>query len=149
MPANDEEYQQHHNLEKRQALLDLIPIGEFVNANHGVKGMVWAYNNSLLLIEDFGYDGTGFTVSLIASTGGKTRAELLQNAYLLPYVSERYPDPIDNTMFDGVFGDKPEQPDWLILSMPAGLEVRNIKWMSVWCQTFKTSFGEVAFPEFA
>ena len=61
-----------HDIHKRQAeqVLDLIPIGDLVNTNHAVRGFVWAYNNSLLLIEDFGYDGTGFTVSMIASVKG-------------------------------------------------------------------------------
>ena len=48
-------------MEKRQAeqVLDLVPIGEFTQTQHGVRGMVWAYNNSLLLVEDFAYDGQG------------------------------------------------------------------------------------------
>jgi hypothetical protein len=55
-----------HSLEKRQStqLLDLIPIGEFKRTDHDVRGMVYAFNNSLLLIEDFGYDGQGFGVYL-------------------------------------------------------------------------------------
>ena len=61
-----------HNLEKRQdQVLDLIPIGQFVNTQHQIRGMVWAYNNTLLLIEDFAYDGQGFGVYFQAATEGK------------------------------------------------------------------------------
>ena len=61
-------------IEKRQAnqVLDLLPIGEFVNTQHAVRGMVWAYNNSLILVEDFAYDGLGFGVYIQVATEGET-----------------------------------------------------------------------------
>ena len=70
-----------HPLEKRQAnqVLDLLPIGEFVNTQHAVRGMVWAYNNSLLLVEDFAYDGLGFGVYLQVATEGETIQEWVCN----------------------------------------------------------------------
>ena len=70
-----------HPLEKRQAnqVLDLLPIGEFVNTQHAVRGMVWAYNNSLLLVEDFAYDGLGFGVYLQVATEGETIQEWVSN----------------------------------------------------------------------
>ena len=68
-------------IEKRQAnqVLDLLPIGEFVNTQHAVRGMVWAYNNSLILVEDFAYDGLGFGVYIQVATGGETIQEWVCN----------------------------------------------------------------------
>ena len=68
-------------IEKRQAnqVLDLLPIGEFVNTQHAVRGMVWAYNNSLILVEDFAYDGLGFGVYIQVATEGETIQEWVCN----------------------------------------------------------------------
>ena len=74
-------------IEKRQAdqVLDLLPIGEFVNTQHAVRGMVWAYNNSLLLVEDFAYDGLGFGVYLQVATEGETIQEWVCNISFTKY----------------------------------------------------------------
>ena len=82
-------------IEKRQAnqVLDLLPIGEFVNTQHAVRGMVWAYNNSLLLVEDFAYDGLGFGVYLQVATEGETIQEWVCNISFTNYcdMSFRFP----------------------------------------------------------
>ena len=133
-------------MEKRQAsqVLDLVPIGEFTRTQHKVNGMVWAYNNSLLLVEDFRYDGKGFGVYLQVATEGKNRREWIRNRRTIGY-----PDPEDEgTPLDQAYGTNPDKVDWLALRMPKDINVVDIKWMTVWCDQFGISFGEVRFPDF-
>ena len=135
-----------HQFEKRQAeqVLDLIPIGEFTQTDHDIRGMVWAYNNTLLLIEDFGYDGKGFGVYFQVATQGKNRKQWLQNRLTIGY-----PDPEDfGTPLDRAYGLNPDKVDWIVLRMPSDILVQDIKWMTVWCDQFRISFGEVKFPSF-
>ena len=133
-------------MNKRQAnqVLDLLPIGELVNTQHNVRGMVWAYNNSLLLVEDFDYDGLGFGVYLQVATEGETIQEWVNNRRTIGY-----PNPEDKgTPLEQPFGADPEKVDWLVLRMPQDINVVDIKWMTVWCDQFGISFGDVQFPDF-
>ena len=41
---------------------NLTPIGNFTATQHKVEGMVWALNDSIIIIENFVYDGKGFGV---------------------------------------------------------------------------------------
>ncbi len=133
-------------LEKRQAeqVLDLLPIGTFVRTQHDVRGMVWAYNNTLLLVEDFAYDGQGFGVYLQVATQGKNRREWIQNRRTIGY-----PNPEDKgTPLERPYGRNPDKVDWIAIRMPSDINVVDIKWMTVWCDQFGISFGEVQFPQF-
>jgi len=134
-----------HHLEKRQdQVLDLIPIGQFVNTQHQIRGMVWAYNNTLLLIEDFAYDGQGFGVYFQAATEGDNILEWLNSRKTIGY-----PNPEDfGTPLDHPYGQNPDKVDWIVLRMPSDILVQDIKWLTVWCDQFQISFGEVQFPQF-
>ena len=35
----------------------------------------------------------------------------------------------------------------LVLSLPSGKTLKNIKWLSVWCEEFEVNFGEVYLPD--
>ena len=35
----------------------------------------------------------------------------------------------------------------LVLSLPSGKTLRNVKWISVWCEEFEVNFGEVIIPD--
>ena len=35
----------------------------------------------------------------------------------------------------------------LVLSLPSGKTLRNVAWLSVWCEEFEVNFGEVFIPE--
>ena len=131
---------------KRQAnqVLDLIPLGALTNTQHAVRGFVWAYNNSLLLVEDFAYDGQGFGVYLQVATEGQTRNEWVRSRKTIGY-----PDPEDKgTPLSRPYGTDPDKVDWLAIRMPHDINVVDVKWMTVWCEQFSISFGEVQFPEF-
>ena len=34
----------------------------------------------------------------------------------------------------------------VVLTLPSGKTLRNVKWISVWCRAFDVNFGEVTFP---
>ena len=40
----------------------MTPIGELTKTMHKVEGMVWTLNDSVIIIENFVYDGKGFGV---------------------------------------------------------------------------------------
>ena len=35
----------------------------------------------------------------------------------------------------------------IVLTLPGGKTLRNVKWISVWCRAFDVNFGEVTFPD--
>jgi hypothetical protein len=39
---------------------NLTPIGNLTKTQHKVEGMVWTYNDSTIIIENFVFDGKGF-----------------------------------------------------------------------------------------
>lgn len=42
----------------------MTPIGELTKTMHKVEGMVWTLNDSVIVIENFVYDGKGFGVHI-------------------------------------------------------------------------------------
>ena len=37
--------------------------------------------------------------------------------------------------------------DNIVLSLPSGKTLKNLRWLSVWCEEFEVNFGEVLIPE--
>ena len=37
--------------------------------------------------------------------------------------------------------------DNIVLSLPSGKTLKNLRWISVWCEEFEVNFGEVLIPE--
>ena len=48
--------------------------------------------------------------------------------------------PILSQSFDGSQND-------LVLTLPDDIEVKDLKWISVWCRRFELTFGDFVFPE--
>ncbi|KAG5670982.1 hypothetical protein PVAND_001209 [Polypedilum vanderplanki] len=109
-------------------------IGTFTEFAHGIKGTVYAVDESTLFVKGFAYDGTGPDAFFWVGSSPRPSPE----GYIIPYPEE----------FSG------REPPILqahnntdiILRLPMGKRIRDIRWLSVWCRRFTVDFGEVFIP---
>jgi len=122
------------------AEIDVVVIGPIVKTQHQVSGQVYALNDSIIIIDGFNYDGLAPGVFFNVATQGNSVQQYLQNRVIV-----NYPDPNSpvSTPLEGRISNKR-----IFLQMPPGLRVRDIKWMTIWCELFGVSFGEVTFPAY-
>ncbi|CAB4068636.1 unnamed protein product [Lepeophtheirus salmonis] len=127
---------------KRQAdeedsnTIDVIYVGDFKFAEHNVKGDVYIYNESSIIIDDFIYDGQGPGVYINVATKGNSRSEYMENRIVVDFPIED-PSPIERR-FDH---------ERLYIDLPPSVKATDVKWLSIWCEIFGISFGDVEFPE--
>ena len=74
-------------------------IGSFTNYAHGISGEVFAVNEQMLRILDFGFDGDAPDVHFIVGTQGREPSE--EDGTILPY-------PFTGTFYD--WGDEAAPP---------------------------------------
>ena len=48
--------------------------------------------------------------------------------------------PILSQRFDGLQND-------IVLTLPDNIEVKDLKWISIWCRQFEVSFGDFVFTD--
>jgi len=111
-------------------------IGSFVNIWHGIAGEVFALDDETILIEDFTYDGQGPDAFFLAGTTGTPSKN---GQVVLPFPDKEktfaYTDK-DIPILGRFTGDKD-----ILLKMPPGRKVSDLKWVSVWCRDFVVDFG--------
>jgi len=113
-------------------------LGNLSNIIHDIAGEVYAVGRHKLLIKGFHYDGEGPDAFLLADTvsaspnrGGRV---------VIPYPSEErhyaYDDPTIPILpaFNG---------EDVLLSLPTGVAVNDLTWISVWCRQFDINFGHI------
>ncbi|CRL05403.1 CLUMA_CG018002, isoform B [Clunio marinus] len=109
-------------------------IGQFTDFAHGIKGMVYAVDESTLFIKDFAYDGTGPDAFFWVGNSPRPSPE----GYIIPYPEEysgREPPVL-----------RAHNNSDIILRLPMGKRIRDTRWLSVWCRRFTVDFGEVFIP---
>merc|ERR1712032_888676 len=111
-------------------------IGSFVNIWHGIAGEVFAIDDETILIEDFTYDGQGPDAFFLAGTTGRPSKN---GQVVLPFPDKEktfaYTDK-DIPILGRFTGDQD-----IVLKMPPGRKVSDLKWISVWCRDFVVDFG--------
>ncbi|XP_050436047.1 protein Skeletor, isoforms B/C [Adelges cooleyi] len=109
-------------------------IGQLIGVAHGIRGSVYAVDESTLFIRGFHYDGIGPTAYFWA---GKT-SRPSPDGFIIPY-PEDYPavepPPLQTHNNTNV-----------LLRLPPNKHIKDIKWLSVWCRRFTVNFGEVYIP---
>ena len=75
---------------------------------------------------------------IIAATEGKNRREYIANRRIVDYPSALDSRPIE----------RPYLGERLFINLPADADVCEVKWLSVWCEVFGISFGELKFPKY-
>ncbi|XP_055930349.1 uncharacterized protein LOC129960762 [Argiope bruennichi] len=105
-------------------------IGKFATHFHDVAGDVYAVNEKTLFIKNFNYDGKGadavFWVGLTSTpdnTGFVIHPNRDSNEILKPHLNQD-----------------------VILHLPEGIKITDLRWLSVWSRKFSISFGTVIFP---
>ncbi|XP_057339793.1 protein Skeletor, isoforms B/C isoform X2 [Microplitis mediator] len=112
-----------------------VEIGKLKSYAHSIKGMVYVIDESTIFIKGFSYDGTAPDVFFWV---GNTTAP--------SPMGEIVPYPEDYT------GREPQvlkayHNANVILRLPQGKKIRDIKWLSVWCRRFTVDFGDIQIPQ--
>lgn len=109
-------------------------IGQFSNFAHGIKGSIYAVDESTIFIKSFAYDGTGPDAFFWVGKTPRPSPE----GFIIPY-PEEYTG-IDPPIL------KAHNNTNIILRLPMGKRIKDIRWLSVWCRRFTVDFGEVFIP---
>ncbi|XP_053947186.1 protein Skeletor, isoforms B/C [Anastrepha ludens] len=109
-------------------------IGQFTNFAHGIRGTIYAVDESTLFIKSFAYDGTGPDAFFWVGKTPRPSPE----GYIIPY-------PEEYAGIDPPILQAHNNTD-IILRLPMGKRIKDIRWLSVWCRRFTVDFGEVFIP---
>nr|CAH0099112.1 unnamed protein product [Daphnia galeata] len=99
-----------------------------------VSGQVYAVSDEVLFIKGFVYGGTG--PDAYFWTGNSSRPNPV--GIIIPY-------PADYQGKEPPVLGRYDNKD-VLLKLPLGVKVRDIRWLSVWCRRFAVDFGSVLFP---
>merc|ERR1712223_741183 len=107
-------------------------IGSFVELHHGVEGDVFALDEETIVIKNFVYDGQGPDAFLLAGTSGQPSKG---GEVVLPVPNDdgrtyAYTDK-DIPILGRFTGDED-----VVLRLPPGRRVSDLKWLSVWCREY-------------
>jgi hypothetical protein len=105
-------------------------LGSFKTYNHGVKGDLFAVDSRTILIKGFSYDGQGPDAFFWAGNTAKTSAD----GFIVP----------DEKGTINVLKSYNNQD--LVLTLPDGKTLDDIKWLAVWCRSFAANFGDLFIP---
>ena len=121
---------------------DGVFVAELRTRAHEVKGKLYAIDEKTLLVKNFGYDGQGPDAFFWVGTSGVPSDE----GHILPYPFDgkfyKYKDS-DAPVLTGYFDGSKD----LKLTLPDDLNVRDLKWFSVWCRQLSVNFGDLIFPD--
>jgi len=125
---------------KRQVTIDDVGtyVGCLVTRSHKVSGKVYYVNNSSqLYIKDFTFDGQGFGVYFYIALEGSTRPFNRKNSFAV-----NWPDPLsaERTPVKRIF----DRQD-ILINLPADISGHKVQWLSLWCEEFGISFGDLVF----
>uniref|UniRef100_A0A2A4J7G6 DM13 domain-containing protein n=1 Tax=Heliothis virescens TaxID=7102 RepID=A0A2A4J7G6_HELVI len=109
-------------------------IGRLTQYAHGIRGTVYAVDESTVYVRGFAYDGTGPDAYFWVGDTPQPSPE----GILVPY-------PEDYTSRDPPILTAHSNSD-ILLKLPGGKRLRDIKWISVWCRRFTVNFGDVFIP---
>ncbi|XP_050357466.1 protein Skeletor, isoforms B/C isoform X1 [Nymphalis io] len=109
-------------------------IGRLTQYAHGIRGTVYAVDESTVFVRGFAYDGTGPDAYFWVGDTPQPSPEGTLVPYPEDYASRDPPVLSAHTNSD------------ILLRLPAGKRLRDIKWISVWCRRFTVNFGDVFLP---
>ncbi|XP_066247644.1 protein Skeletor, isoforms B/C isoform X1 [Euwallacea similis] len=109
-------------------------IGPFQVYARGIKGTVYAVDETTIFIKGFSYDGTGPDAFFWIGNSPRPSPE----GIIIPYPEDYYER--DPPIL------KAHNNTNIILRLPMGKRIRDIRWLSVWCRRFTVDFSEVFIP---
>ncbi|RWS23194.1 Protein Skeletor:-like isoforms D/E, partial [Leptotrombidium deliense] len=107
-------------------------LGSFPSTSaHSVAGKIYAVNDDTLYVEKFSYDGAAPAAFFWAGTTEKPSVDgfvipvsLGSQSRLQAYKNQN-----------------------LLLKMPDGRKISDVKWISIWCKKFTANFGHINIPQ--
>jgi len=124
---------------KRQTVEEVgTKVGCLVTRLHQVTGEVYVINNSSqLYIRDFTFDGQGLGVYFYIALEGTARPFSAKNS-----IAVNWPNPssLERTPVKRAFNKQD-----IVINLPADISADKVQWLSLWCEEFAISFGDVVF----
>merc|ERR1712200_194845 len=108
---------------------DPLYIGKFEDLTHSVGGDIFVLDDKTIYIQDFSHDGQAPDVFFWA------------DGVIVPYITRN-----DLTPKIGLERFLPRED--IVLLLPKGMTVYDVKELTVWCRAFGISFGSITFPNF-
>ncbi|CAB3232551.1 unnamed protein product [Arctia plantaginis] len=109
-------------------------IGRLTQYAHGIRGTVYAVDENTVYVRGFAYDGTGPDAYFWVGDTPQPSPEGILVPYPEDYVTRDPPILMSHSNSD------------ILLKLPGGKRLRDIKWLSVWCRRFTVNFGDVFIP---
>ncbi|XP_063629705.1 protein Skeletor, isoforms B/C [Cydia splendana] len=110
------------------------PIGRLNQYAHGIRGQVYAVDENTVFVRGFAYDGTGPDAYFWVGDTPQPSPEGVPIPYPEDYTTRDPPILTAHTNTD------------ILLRLPGGKRLKDIKWLSVWCRRFTVNFGDVFIP---
>lgn len=108
---------------------DPVYIGRFKQPIHSVGGDIFILDEQTVYIQDFSHDGQAPDVFFWA------------DGVIIPYITRT-----DLTPRSKLERFLPRED--VLLNLPKGMTVYDVKELTVWCRAFGISFGSITFPNF-
>ncbi|XP_018007875.2 uncharacterized protein LOC108665610 [Hyalella azteca] len=105
-------------------------IGALSELQHGVKGEVFAVDSRTIHVKGFSYDGAAPDAFFYGGFSGRPSDE----GFIIP-------DENGSTQPLKRYRNKD-----VTLTLPEGITLKDVKWISVWCRAFAIDFGHVVVP---
>lgn len=109
-------------------------LGDLSTLAHDVSGQVYAVSNDVLFIRNFHYDGVGPDAFFWVGNSSRPNPQ-----------GTVIPEPANFTGTEPPPLGRYDAKD-VLLKLPLGIKVRDLRWLSVWCRRFTVNFGSVQFP---
>ncbi|KAL4706946.1 hypothetical protein ACJJTC_005215 [Scirpophaga incertulas] len=109
-------------------------IGRLTQYAHGIRGTVYAVDESTVYVRGFAYDGTGPDAYFWMGDTPQPSPEGILVPYPEDYITRDPPILMAHSNSD------------ILLRLPGGKRLKDIKWISVWCRRFTVNFGDVFIP---
>lgn len=124
---------------KRQTIEQVgTKVGCLVTRLHKVSGEVYYINNSSqLYIKDFTFDGQGLGVYFYIALEGATRPFSRKNSVVVNWPN---PSSLERTPVKRAFNSQD-----IVINLPADISADKVVWLSLWCEEFAISFGDLVF----
>jgi len=124
---------------KRQTVEEVgTKVGCLVTRLHQVTGEVYVINNSSqLYIKDFTFDGQGLGVYFYIALEGTAKPYSAKNS-----IAVNWPNPAS---LERTPVKRPFNKQDIVINLPADISADKVQWLSLWCEEFAISFGDLAF----
>ena len=114
-------------------------------SEHELAGELWATDKNTLEFRKFTYEGDGPDAFFMIGTHDADEKPNLDDGIPIPYSKDKV---FIQKLYD-INDDIPALPEFkneqFKITLPPGIHVSDLKWLSVYCRKFTKDFGNVKF----